>query len=410
VGNILTLKNFIYFNLLLTLVKFIYSLNYGDKLFDMEWKILYENLVHNFSLSYYKINGVSIPSVYMPPLYAYFLYLFSFFNLPEIFTVQIVLFAQCIMSGISGYVLFRILNNFFAEKYSYLVAIAYILYPLNFYSPSQISSVTLQVFLFNLYLYFFINFLKNKNFIFFGVVSGFLMLIRGEFWLLFFFSIIFLLFKNIREGKKIFYACLIGIIVITPYLVRNYLIFDKLILTKSSGYNLWRGNSFELNINGNSNTLTFSKDLINIENNLINKNQLHLYELYIDDYYYEKAKKNIFENQYLYFIHYIKKFISFSIFNYNSTYLNYFNPLVFIPELIISIFAILGISKNIFSRNRFKALLLVIFFYLILIPVFFILPRYKLFILPVYFIFVAYFFDGLLSKKNFFQKTIQQSK
>jgi hypothetical protein len=173
---------------------------------------------------------------------------------------------------------------------------------------------------------------------------------------------------------------------------------------------LWRGNSFELNINGNSNTLTFSKDLINIENNLINKNQLHLYELYIDDYYYEKAKKNIFENQYLYFIHYIKKFISFSIFNYNSTYLNYFNPLVFIPELIISIFAILGISKNIFSRNRFKALLLVIFFYLILIPVFFILPRYKLFILPVYFIFVAYFFDGLLSKKNFFQKTIQQSK
>ena len=406
----LNLKNFVYFNLLLIVVKFIYSVNFGDKFFDTEWKILYENLVYDFSLSYYKINGVNVPSVYMPPLYAYFLYLFSFFNLPEIFTVQIILFVQCILSGISGYVLFRILNNFFAEKYSYLVTIAYILYPLNFYSSSQISSVTLQVFLFILYLYFFINFLKNKNFIFFGIISGFSMLIRGEFWLLFFFSIIFLLLKNKKEGKKVFLASLIGIIVISPYLVRNYIIFDKLILTKSSGYNLWKGNSSEFDINGDSNTLIFNKDLKNIENNLISKNQLHLYELYIDDYYYQKAKSNIFGNLYLYFIHYIKKFISFSIFNYNSTYPNYFNPLVFIPELIISIFAILGIGKNIFTHKRFDTLLLVIFFYLILIPVFFILPRYKLFILPVYFIFVAYFFDGLLSKKNFFQKTIQQSK
>jgi hypothetical protein len=346
----------------------------------------------------------------MPPLYAYFLYLFSFLNLPEISTVRTVLFVQCILSGISGYALFRILNNFFGEKYSYLVTIAYILYPLNFYSPSQISSVTLQVFLFTLYLYFFINFLKNKNFIFFGIISGFSMLIRGEFWLLFFFSIIFLLFKNKKVGKKIFLATLIGAIVISPYLVRNYLIFEKLILTKSSGYNLWRGNSYQFDVNGDSSTLIFNKELKNIENNLINKHQLHLYELYIDNYYYEKAKKNIFENLYLYFIHYIKKFISFSIFNYNSTYPNYFNPLIFIPEIIISTCAILGIIKNIFANKRFEILLLVIFFYLILIPVFFVLPRYKLFILPIYFIFAAYFIEGFLSKKNFFQKTIQQSK
>lgn len=405
--NILNLKNFIYLNLLLIVIKFIYSLNYGDKFFDTEWKILYENLVYNFSLSYHKINGFDIPSVYMPPLYAYFLYLFSFLNLPEVLTVQIILFVQCILSCISGYVLFKILNIFFREKYSYIVAIAYMLYPLNFYSPSQISSITLQIFLFVLYLFFFINFLKKKNFIFFGFVAGLSMLIRGEFWLLFFFSIIFLIFKNKKEYTKIFLASFIGVIVISPYLVRNYSTFEKLILTKSSGYNLWRGNSHQFDINGDSNTLVFNKDLKDIENNLINNNQLHLYELYVDDYYYEKAKNNIFTNLYLYFVLYIKKFISFLIFNYYSTYPNYFNPLVFVPELIVSIFAILGIIKNIFTHKRLDSLLLVTFFYLFLIPVFFVLPRYKLFILPVYFIFAAYFIEGILSKKNFFQKTIQ---
>ena len=46
-----------------------------------------------------------------------------------------------------------------------------------------------------------------------------------------------------------------------------------------------------------------------------------------------------------YFVHYIKKFIAFAFFNYDSTYPKYYNPAVIIPEIIISFLAILGIMK-----------------------------------------------------------------
>ena len=43
---------------------------------------------------------------------------------------------------------------------------------------------------------------------------------------------------------------LLTIIVISPYLARNIILVDKIIITQSIGYNLWKGNNAEADVEG----------------------------------------------------------------------------------------------------------------------------------------------------------------
>ena len=120
----------------------------------------------------------------------------------------------------------------------------YAIFPLNIYAVSQISSITLQMFLINLFLLYFIkifNQTKHTDLIFFSIFSALLILLRGEFFLFVFFSIIFLMIKS-KSFTKYFLSSLLIIILISPYLYRNYTIFNVLTITKSTGYNLLKGN------------------------------------------------------------------------------------------------------------------------------------------------------------------------
>ena len=140
-----------------------------------------------------------------------------------------------------------------------------------------------------------------------------------------------------------------------------------------------------------------------IQNKLIQSNNLSKYETYLDQMYFDIAKKNIFNDPIEYIKHYMNKFFAFSFFNFFSNYPNNFHPLILIPEIVISLFGILGILQNIFSKRINYELLIITFYYLALIPIFFVLPTYKLFILPMYIIFSCYLFP-FLSNKIFSKK------
>ena len=248
------------------------------------------------------------------------------------------------------------------------------------------------------FLYFLLNLRSLKDYVLLGIFSGLLILVRGEFWLLFLLILIFKLFFQIKLAQNFILTFLVALIVISPILIKNYKIFDQIIITKSFGYNLWRGNSEDLNINGSFHDIKkFKEDFIKSGQNISK------FDLYLDNYYLDMAKDNLSKYPFKYLKHYLNKFFAFSIFNYNSNYPNYYNPLVFIPEIIISVFAVFGIMINIF-KNRNYEILIPIFYYLALIPVFFVLPRYKLFILPLYFIFASQFY--YLLKQYFFKKTV----
>lgn len=389
-------KSFVFLLIFLTFIKIIFSFFYGDIEIDNEWNKINQNLVEFGEFSFYEIDGQRIPSVYMPPLYPYILYFFFKLNFEYYYTIKLVLIFQCIFSSTAIFIFKLILEKYFSKTNSSIISLIYFLFPLNFYAASQISSVSIQVSLFIFYIYFILNF--RLNFILLAICSSLLILMRGEFWLLYLLSLLFLFVQNIKYTKKILVSLLISLIVISPVLIKNYKIFNQIILTKSFGYNLWRGNTEPLNLNGNNfpMTDTFMNDFKNSGNDILK------FELYFDNYFLKDAKSNIYENPLKYFKHYLRKFFAYSIFNFDSNYPNYFNPIIIIPEILLSIFAILGIGMSIFKKKNFLLLLLVLF-YLALIPVFFILPRYKLFILPLYFIFASqflFYFSNIFSKKQ----------
>ena len=54
---------------------------YGDANLENEWGALVNNLISNGTLSYESFEDFLLPNLFMPPLYAYYLYVFSFLNL-----------------------------------------------------------------------------------------------------------------------------------------------------------------------------------------------------------------------------------------------------------------------------------------------------------------------------------------
>lgn len=397
-------KNFIIILLSFSILKFIIAIIYGDHSYEMEWEIIVKNLLNNFSFSYHEIEGQKVPTAYMPPLYGYIIYIVAILGFSEFITVKIVLFFQCLFSAISTIFFYKILLKFFNEKYSISFSLIYFLIPLNFYSATQISSVSFQISIFIFFLYYYLTAQTNFCFMKLGFFSGLALLIRGEFWLLFLILIFFKMITNKIKFSNLCFLMLIVLISTSPTLIRNYIVFDDFTITKSSGYNLWRGNSLSKNINGESiETFEIEEEKKKIQTKLIQSNNLSKYEIYLDQMFFDIAKKNIFNNPVQYIKHYMNKFFAFSFFNFFSNYPNNFHPLILIPEIVISLFGILGILQNIFSKKINYELLIITFFYLTLIPIFFVLPRYKLFILPMYTIFSCYLFT-FLSNKIFSKK------
>ena len=118
----------------------------------------------------------------------------------------------------------------------------------------QISSIVLQIFLSLLFLKYLLLLIKKKaqiNIIFFSIVSGLLILTRGEFVLIYAIIIMFIMLNKKVNKINILRIILITSVIISPYVIRNYVHFSEIIITKSLGYNLWKGNNEYSTVQGN---------------------------------------------------------------------------------------------------------------------------------------------------------------
>ena len=59
---------------------------------------------------------------------------------------------------------------------------------------------------------------------------------------------LFLFFK--KPAKDILLILLISTLTVSPYLIRNYIAFDKIIIHSGFGYNLWKGNNPSSRVEG----------------------------------------------------------------------------------------------------------------------------------------------------------------
>ena len=193
----------------------------------------------------------------------------------------------------------KILLIFFSKKVSYIGSWIFILFPANIFAVSQISSITIQILLITLFFYYFIKIIKteqNKYLIFFSINAALLIFLRGEFFLFYFFTIFFFVLK--KKFKVVIVSFLITIFLVSPYLIRNYKIFGIITVTKSAGFNLFKGNNPRSTVEGSP--MLNLEDIKRLspktyEKAIIIKKQ-DRYDLIIDNLYKEDAIKFILDD------------------------------------------------------------------------------------------------------------------
>ena len=369
---------------------------YGDTQIENEWSQLLNNLYDNRTLSYRSFENNLIPSVYMPPLYVLFLFIIKLFVPENLNFVKTVLSIQIILSIFSIYIFYNLNKYFFTKNWSIFISFILSIFPLEIYAVTQTSSVSLQFFLLTSYMYLFFSISRLKEFswhkaFLFSLVSSLLMLLRGEFYLIFILTLFYLFFFKKINIKKIIAILLVSLIMLSPYLIRNYVVFNKITLTKSAGYNLWKGNNPFSKIEGAETAEAFSHN--NINEKIENLSKDKLYDFNYDQLFLKEALIYIKSEPSKFLTRSIKRFFSYFYFNLNSDYPNYYNPLFIVPIAVTSIFSTFGIIITLRKLNFDIGYLLVYLFSTICIfSLFFILPRYKIIILPAQLIFMNYFF------------------
>ena len=381
---------------------------FGDTHLENEWKVLVHNLTEKGIYGYFILdeglnvnpnmageNDTVLPSAFMPPLYAYFIfatkYLFSNF----VNFVNLIIFFQIILSTLSCYLFYKIIRINNNQNFSFFAALIFSLIPINVYAAVQISSISIQLFLLIYFFYILKIFsiekkITIKNLIIFSIVSGCLILLRGEFILFFILTVFYFFCIYSKEFKFFVIAIIFTMLIVSPYLARNYYQFNTFTITKSLGYNLLKGNNPDFKVEGNPKYIEDNFNRKNLSIKIDNS-----YEINLDNFYKLKAIENIKENPLQYFKNYFIKVISFLTIDLNSSYEKYYNILHIIPKLILSFLSIFGGILVLREKGYSQYMSLYFFFSIFFFSLFFILPRYSLILMPVQFLlsieFVKYF-------------------
>ena len=367
----------------------------GDTSLEHEWIVLVNNLINHGKLafSYHDahLSKYLFPNLYMPPLYAYYLYLFLIINFQDQVNIQIVLFSQILLASISVIIFYKLNKIFFSKRLSFYSSVFFSAFPLHLYACSQISSITLQTFLTISFFYLFFRFIKEKNFslvFLISLTSGLLILLRQEFVAVLILSLAYAYTFYKINIKKIFFIFLISLITISPYLIRNFIIFDTITITKTTGYNLWKGSHpMAEGIEGSE----IKDNNLRKKIDSIPKNKF--YGLNYDNLFLNEAIKNIKDDPLRYLGLFFKKAISFLLIDLNSTAPNYYHPLHYLPVLLLGITTLFGIGFSDKKSYKLNYLILIFFFYVFIFSTVSILPRYKLIILPLQIIFTNVLID-----------------
>ena len=190
---------------------------------------------------------------------------------------------------------------------------------------------------------------------------------------------------------------MIVFLVISPYVIRNYIHFNEFIIVKSLGYNLWKGNNQLSKVEGYGKFEI--EEFRNLYDNVKNVNKDKYYEINWDNAFINEAKNNIQENPVVYLKLFFKKLFSFYFIDLHSSYPNYYNFFHIFPIIILSLLSFPSLIIF-FRNNKLENNYLGLYFFLnlVIFSIFFILPRYKLVILPVQVILAGYALNYVMKK------------
>ena len=392
-------KNDNYFFLIIFFVsaatKSIIAYFYGDTSLQNEWAQLLNNLYNYNSFSILRFEDLSVPNLWKTPVYGYFIYIQSLiFGLNENLVISVII-SQIILSSITPIIFFKILSNFFDKNLSLIGTVILIFFPLIVYASSQISSVSLYLFLLTLFLFLVVDLSKNQTkfrIILIGAIAGVLILTRRDFVLIYLLSLVYLLiFFNIHY-QKIIKIIMVSVIIVSPYLIRNYLAFDKVIIHSGLGYNVWKAYNPEAKVEG------YYVESKKLKEKLKNVNKDIFYRINEDKIYLQQAKEYISKDPKKYLNLFFKRVFSFYFVDLNSSQKNYYNFFHIYPNLILSILSIFGLFVCKKKDRKFNYLVLIMISFVFIYSLFALLPRYKIYILPFQILLSLSFLEYFLRK------------
>jgi|GEM_PF-790453 4-amino-4-deoxy-L-arabinose transferase-like glycosyltransferase len=195
---------------------------------------LAQSLIHTKSFEYF--DGLRTPG------YPVFLAIF-YSIIPN--SIWLALIFQILISLASTYLVYRIASFFFSKNISLLASFLFTIDFVQIVSSVQLMSDTLFVFLFLASILFLCKFLKlNKlnRLIYSALLLGLATLVRPVSYLfpvVVILLFIFILHENYKQ--KLFFSflyCFVFVLVLSPWLFRNYNKYGEESLTSISGYNL----------------------------------------------------------------------------------------------------------------------------------------------------------------------------
>lgn len=192
---------------------------------------------------------------FIPPLNPYLIYLsFEIFGDNSV-SYFILMFVNVVFSSFFVVIIYFIAKEFTDEQKSRISALVSMLFLPSIVAITTFSGTALYQLLAGLVLFLSIKAYKTgniKNFVLLGIFSGLLTLVRSE-YLAFNFIVlgtilIISLIRNKKEIKKIVVnVCIASIvfsIIVSPWIIRNTLLFDKFTTIVSHPWHeIWRGNN-----------------------------------------------------------------------------------------------------------------------------------------------------------------------
>jgi len=377
-----------------------------------EYAEIARNIVdgYGYSWNWYKMIPTQ-PTAILTPLYTYFLALFIYlFDEPAkcIYVVQSLLNALVI---IPGYFIGRLLGQ---TKNGIVLAFLVGIFPEIAFMPSRMAAETITIVLvfYSIYLY-----LKYKNlllsegkiagFIVLGVVLGLTTLAKANTAFVFLACFVGLLFISTKKSIWLKAAFVLGLtftITLSPWLIRNYLVFDKPVFRTMYGFNLWRGNHPGASGTGRLNSGQISEASLDPDYQKYIDDNHPGTELEIDKFYQDEAMKFIREDPNRYIWLTTKRMAYFLIID--PTHPLTRNALYIGGYLFVVIFGIWGgiilKRRKQFDRFYFLAPAIAMIFY---IPVI-ILPRYRLILIWILLILASVALTNIITRIKFLDRII----
>lgn len=234
VNFFLNWRSFLVFNTLIFVAKIIFSAysNFNAELFE-DWSIARNLATHEI----YAWNLKYGSSAYKLPLYPFFLSFFiKCFGVFK--AIKFIIIVQHIFYFIIPLIIIKTFGNFNVKTAGFLSAYFFIFSPAYFYYSNILEATNLFILLFAVWLYIYSIFwtravIPFQKIISFSIVTAFVALTQVIAVPIMGVMILLLLFYKRLSLKNTFIVACLAILVYSPWVIRNYITFDKIIISKS---------------------------------------------------------------------------------------------------------------------------------------------------------------------------------